>query len=142
MCYTQTKKRAQGTQSKRAPMSTGTLYSKELNTVSLMRTSRLPWRPVRSDSCCTGGRGGLAQPTVFLPLRLHWPKSRDQSFRGHKGFEAQRSAQLLTQAEFKTNRIDSNCFEDERLLKCCVVHRLARAFTTHRPAGFRFEISY
>ena len=44
---------------------------------NLKQASRLPWRPVRSDHlCATGGRGGLALPTVFAPLRVYRPKSR------------------------------------------------------------------
>ena len=79
--------------------------------------------------------GGLAQPTVFLPLRLHWPQSGNQCFRGHNKFEAQRSAKLQTQAIFKTERESI-----QNVLKTLALVEMlyclpCRARVYHSPAG-------
>ena len=60
---------------------TGTKLVQNTLYANLTQASRLPLIPVWSDLlCATGGRGNLALPTVFAPLRVYKPKSRITDF--------------------------------------------------------------
>ena len=64
---------------------------------NLKLASRLPWRPIRCHLlCATGGRGGLALPTVFAPLRVYRPKESD-----HGPSESTRDSRVLRYTNLK-----------------------------------------